>query len=702
MTLKRVLMVLADDITVRAEREETAKSLPPSPEHLINLVEAVRPGKVFVRKRREFATERLRELVNLLRSDEELRIALRTYLSDLLFNAYHIPLYTESGILPQSGFFSEGFQKIAHWILPPLYEASSLRGLVNLAFHESDDYVWFEAIPETLLVELLVTLDFIGIETVNIHEGWYHQLLNAALTLSHKIAAMGVEPEISSRLPEFEELESPFVAQHAELARYVEFIRSTSIHPRDADSLADDHALVMLAQCEDCVEYLRKRRDRFGASLELTYQMQRIAQHVARLKALIKLTLRPDDYDPNAFARRVVRLWREVVEAENVQHSLSKHINDLTGLLAFQVSENAAKRGEHYITVTREEYKNFFLSSLGGGFIVAFLAMIKLFWYYRHFPPFEEALAYGLTYAIGFIAIHLLGFILATKQPAMTASTIAESLDTKKNAKAPVSATPRRDEISLQSLVVMISQISRSQLISFVGNVAMSFPMGLLVGCIFTLLGVPLADMHKAEKMIAELHPFASGSLVYAGIAGVLLFMAGLISGYYDNKVVHNHIPERIRRHPFLRRILSKPALESFAGYIENNLGALAGNFALGLMLGSVATVGFIVGLPIDIRHITFAAANAGIALASLRFDVSASQTLWTFAGIIGVGMMNFLVSFSLALTLALRSRRVNFRRTAELIQLLWRYFRTHTGEFFFPPKNISPQIATHAEKPHH
>lgn len=696
MALQRVLMTLADDMAIRdesKERGEKTKPSPPNPQHLVNLVETVRPPKVFVRKRRELATQRLRELIDILQANEHLRTALHAYLSELLAHAHHIPLYTESGILPQSGFFSEGFQKIAHWILPPLYEASSLRGLVNIVFYETDDYLWFDALSETLLVELLECISFTGRTEIDVQAGGYHQLLNAALALSHKIAAMGVEPEISSRLPEFDDLESPFVAQYAELARYVEFIRTSGTHPRDADSLADDHALVMLGQCEDCVEYLRKRRNRFGASLELTYQMQRVAQHITRLKSVIKLTLRPDDHDPRAFARRVVRLWKEVVEAENLKHSLSKHVNDLTGLLAFQVAENAAKTGEHYITVTREEYKNFFLSSLGGGFIVAFLAMLKLFWYYRHFPPLEEALSYGLTYGFGFVAIHVGGFTLATKQPAMTASTIAESLDTQKSAKAPSTNAPRRDEISLQSLVVMISQISRSQLISFVGNLAMAIPMGVLLGGIFVLLGIPLADTHKAEKMITELHPFASGSLFYAGIAGVLLFTAGLISGYYDNKVIHNHIPERIRRHPFLKRLLSKPALESFAGYVENNLGALAGNFFLGLMLGSVATIGFIIGLPIDIRHITFAAASAGIAITSLHFDVSASQILWTLGGIVGIGFMNFIVSFSLTLALALRSRRVTFRRTAELLRLLGRHFRTHTSDFFFPPKTDSVAV---------
>ena len=67
---------------------------------------------------------------------------------------------------------------------------------------------------------------------------------------------------------------------------------------------------------------------------------------------------------------------------------------------------------------------------------------------------------------------------------------------------------------------------------------------------------------------------------------------------------------------------------------------------------------------------------------------VSTGAILWTVLGIVGIGAMNFLVSFSLALFVAVRSRNVNFRQSAELVSLLGKYFRSNTREFFVPPKN--------------
>jgi site-specific recombinase len=760
-SLKHILTAIASD----AASASASADSKPSAEQLIQLVAAIRPPRLFAARRRKIAVKRVEELIALLRSDDDLRHSLRAYIIALLSNAHHTSLYTESGILPQSGFFSEGFQKIIHLILPPVYDETSLRGLVNRLFHENDDHLWLAGVSDDLLVDLLQALDFDGLgegeqndeqhDVVAHAEHYttthaYNQLLSAALTLSHKIAAMGLEPEITARLPEFDEFSSPFVAQHRDLASYVDFIRGNGsqaiLHPLDSDSLLDDQALVMLRQCDDCIDYIRRRRDYFGASLALSYQMQRITQHTRRLRTLIRLMVKPDAHEPRVVAFRVVALWKEVVAAENTKHSLAKHIADLTGLLAFQVAENAARRGEHYITATREEYAALFRSALAGGAVVALLSLLKLLWYYRHFPPFGEAFCYGMTYSLGFIIIHIIGGTLATKQPAMTASAIANALDTKKTAQSqsskhsakqssshssnhssnhkhassqsakqvakpdgkpdektgdkpdgkpdgkpePRTSSRRNNDVSLQNLVVMIAQISRSQLVSFVGNVGMSFPTALAVSWALSAAGLVPADAHKAEKMIAELHPFTSGSLIYAGIAGVFLFVTGLLAGVYDNMVVHNRIGDRLRQHPLLRRVLAKHRLERFAGYIEHNLGAMAGNFFLGLLLGSAATVGFIVGLPIDIRHITFAAANIAVALVSLLWHGAAvawEPVAWAAVGVVGIGVMNFLVSFSLALTVAMRSRRVSFRQTRELMRLLGKYFLRNGREFVLPPK---------------
>ena len=112
------------------------------------------------------------------------------------------------------------------------------------------------------------------------------------------------------------------------------------------------------------------------------------------------------------------------------------------------------------------------------------------------------------------------------------------------------------------------------------------------------------------------------------------LFLSGLISGYYDNLSLYHQVPQRLRRVKWLRRVLGPARLDRFATYIEHNLGALAGNFLFGCMLGYTPIVGELLGLPLDIRHVAFASANFAYGLDGLHFAVTpATVVLVSFGG---------------------------------------------------------------------
>jgi site-specific recombinase len=52
------------------------------------------------------------------------------------------------------------------------------------------------------------------------------------------------------------------------------------------------------------------------------------------------------------------------------------------------------------------------------------------------------------------------------------------------------------------------------------------------------------------------------------------------------------------------------------------------------------------------------------------------------------IGFLNFLVSFGLALGLAIRSRNINFKQTGQLVILLIKHFLKRPTDYFFPPGN--------------
>ena len=84
--------------------------------------------------------------------------------------------------------------------------------------------------------------------------------------------------------------------------------------------------------------------------------------------------------------------------------------------------------GTHYITTGRKDYFKMLLKSSGGGVIVGALCVLKMLYSYSHSSDFVHAFMYSFNYAMGFVMIYLMNFTLATKQPAMTAATMARVL----------------------------------------------------------------------------------------------------------------------------------------------------------------------------------------------------------------------------------------------------------------------------------
>ncbi len=74
----------------------------------------------------------------------------------------------------------------------------------------------------------------------------------------------------------------------------------------------------------------------------------------------------------------------------------------------------------------------FFRSACGGGVFAAVMGLFKLMIHQLHLALFWQHFWYSISYAMGFVGIHVTGSTLATKQPSMTAAALAGSLDINK------------------------------------------------------------------------------------------------------------------------------------------------------------------------------------------------------------------------------------------------------------------------------
>lgn len=663
-------------------------------DHLTALIDEIRPRRA---DDIAAASTNLRALTLLLEKSPLFAAALRNQLLHLLAGKKHVHLYTDTGILSNEGYFSALFRRISQFILPEAVNRDYLKDLFGLVFHHRRDHLWVSGVADQLWFDFFSALDLERVEDAEGHVRAYTELLDALQILSYRVAAIGLEPELVRNHPDIEDFGSPFLAQNEEVRDFckarLDAMNGSAFPTGDAsEALLDDRQItVLLDQCAAIVGKIRKQAAKTGASISLTYHLERVTGMMQRMHTLLAIIA-----DDDAVAQRDARLamLRELVREENQKHSVHVLTRRVTDLIALRVTDNASRTGEHYVTTSRADYFTMLRSALGAGFIVGFMAAIKLVFSKLKMSLFGEAFLNSMNYSLGFVFVHVCHFTIATKQPAMTASTIAATVDE-------VSGT-RVKEAELDRLADLIAATLRTQLVAIIGNVALAMPVSFVIAtAIFYVQGAHFITPEKATHLLHDIDPFASPALFYAAIAGVCLFLAGLISGYYDNKALYGRLADRLKQLRWLNTLLGASRTARFADYMDNNSGAIAGNFFFGIMLGSMGSLGVFFGLPLDVRHVTFSSANVAYALVALDYQVSWQTVAVSMSGVALIGMVNLGVSFTLALIVAMKARQVRFGESTRLLGTLWRRFRENPREFFLPPsKAAEAAVAAAAEQP--
>ena len=657
----------------RILQQITALADVPDPAMLKRLIQELRVTE----KQPALANQKIQTLIDILRQHPEYGDGLASFVLKLIIQYRQIALYTDTGIMSDEGFFSSLRRLVGHRFLPLLPQDDSVVELVGYLFDKPQDERWLANVEKDKW-DTLVSLLKVQEEHLHLVATAKNNILNAIVILSYRISGIGLHPDLMEAYPQILNYSASFVAQNQEAVLFVNQYRQA----HELDTLTDitpEHAvdqaplLVMLEQCDDIVAIVRKRIYKTGISIRLTNMMLRLDQSLQRMRILTDLVA---DKSPNR-DKAIIELIQTIITTANRRYSIGYLIDNNTKLLSRKVTENASRVGEHYISTDRAGYQKMFKKASIGGFLIAFMATLKILAYHLALAPMGRAFVNSMIYGLGFVFIHIVHGTVATKQPAMTAAAIAST----------ISDGSGKKSHQLTKLSELVVDILRTQFIAIMGNVMLAVPVALIISFAWLqYTGAPMIDSNMAASLLHDLDPFYSLALPHAAIAGVYLFLSGLIAGYYDNLAVYNQIGARIYKHWLLQYMMPKSWLQRLGRFVEANLGAIMGNFLFGVFLGSTATIGFLFGLPIDIRHIAFASAN----LAHGLFNLSSAQISWplilvSILGVALIGLVNLMVSFSLALIVALRSKEVRFFEWSRLTKLVFGHIISHPSDFFWP-----------------
>lgn len=636
---------------------------------LVSFFSAIRPSS---QKAKGNATQNLELVIREMHEHPVLLTNLQHALLSQLINTDLSPALTESGIPLARGFWQELFGRFRHKLLPALQSKNDFLYVVNRAFFRKNDYKWVEAVSYEKWIIFFESIQL----SFHVDDGRIlYQLIQSLKILAFQVAQLSLEKEVSDYLPEGNMEKNPFIRQNYLIHDLEELLNKDGDEKEIAAISSALNAIVQ--ECYDCIEYIRKNHSSKGTSLHQTYSLVLLENKLDRIKILVDILDADHYFDTGKF----VSFFKMLVRNENRKNSIREFLSQCLGYLAYQIAEHKGSKGNKYITSSPAEYRAMLGSAMNGGIVICFVAIIKNLLTKIEMPIFWHGFAYSVNYSIGFVVIEETHSTLATKQPAFTASAVASSLDTKQNTHQP----------NLYNLAITVAKVSRSQIASFIGNLVVVFPGTYLLAWIYHLVTkTKIVEGDAALKLLDAQHPWHSLSLLYACNAGFFLFLSGIIAGYVQNSIQYGHIAERLRTHPFLRVSFPTARLSRIANYIEKHSGAIAGNVALGFLLGMSGLVASIFGIPFDIRHITISAGNVAIGLYGIGINnINPYYLLTVVLGVLGIGFFNFLVSFSLAFIVAVKSRGVHLKDYPEFIGILWRYFKKKPLDFIRPRKTV-------------
>jgi site-specific recombinase len=617
---------------------------------------------------------RVRFLLRLLDRHPEWKAPLAQTVRSVLRDTRALSLFATTGLPREYGFWGELIRRLTGKLLPEARVFYELADVFAVVFPGVGDEQIPAALPSEANSELGALFRHGEAPDESCWRMLQRDLLDAIIVLAAQVAAIGVSESVRRRAHDVVLGNSPFLALGAAAQAYVAATLPTGDPTRFTEA-----RIFLAAQIDGCRQALTEvtaHLEQHGVSVSLVYRIELARQQLKRIERLVALS------SPDAIALgEIGRFIAELIHDMQAQRSVRALVGSNLDLLTRKIAERTGKTGEHYITRDRAEYADMLRSASSGGAVTGFTVLIKFAVTGHGLPLFVEGFAASLNYAISFCAIQVFHGTLATKQPAMTAATMAAKL---KQAR-------RRGR--LREFVDEVANLTRSQVAAIAGNLIAVIPAALIVGFAWSFSGgEPLPSPEKAKATI-ESFDLIGPTPFFAAFTGVLLWFSAILSGWVENWAVYRRLPDAIAHHPRLVYAFGEDRMQRAAAWFERNIAGLGGNIALGILLGMTPVIASFFGLPIEVRHVTLSTGSLALSVEALGPEVLATGAFWmACAGIAVVGFMNLTVSFALALWVAIRATGAGALSRRRVFRAVMARLIAAPRDFLLPPRE--PRVA--------
>jgi len=419
--------------------------------------------------------------------------------------------------------------------------------------------------------------------------------------------------------------------------------------------------------CEAQLQSVNRLLAEKGSSVDLVFRVRLLRSLLGRIGQVFSLG------PAGAGGAGGRKLAIVVVHGFATQRQFAAVLSASTRRLARSVVEKTGRAGTHYIAGNAEQWKAMGLGAVLAGVITSFTALFKYALAAAIHAPMLLAIAHSMNYVVSFLLMQAGGFLLASKMPGATAAALVDAME-----------DPDTDHMA------RLRAISQTQIIVTLANLAGAVPVSILVDRIFTAAtGHAFLTPAEAEHGVRMLFPHASGTIFFAVVTGVFLWLSSLATGWTANYLAMHRMAESIANSLRIRERLGTRRAETLAHWVRHHAAGSVGFVVLGFLLGTMPIVFSLFAVHIEVRHVTLAAASLGYALDArlMSGQLTWSDAGWAFSGVAFVGVLNIATSFALSYLLAARARSVGDAQSHRLLREVWREVRGNPLAFVFPQR---------------
>ncbi len=430
------------------------------------------------------------------------------------------------------------------------------------------------------------------------------------------------------------------------------------------------------ASCETQLDAVNRRLAETGSSADLVFRIRMLRSLLARIHQVVSLGQPEPMPSPGSGTDHLAllngrRLTISIVHGFAAQRQIFSVLGASTHRLARSMVEKTGRAGMHYIAGSAAQWRVMGMGAILAGGITAFTALLKYVLSGWIHAPMLLALAYSLNYVISFLGMQAGGFLLASKMPAATAAALVDAME-----------DPGTDHMN------SLKAISRTQVIVTLGNLAGAVPASILVDRVFALVtGHPFLNPEQANHGVTMVIPHQSATIVFAMVTGVFLWLSSLATGWTANYIALHNLPSAIGNSLRIRARLGERGGNRLAEWVQHHAAGTVGFVVLGFLLGTGPILFELFGIPLEVRHVTLAAASLGYALDAewIGHHLVPMEALSAFVGIAMIGVLNIVTSFALSFLLAVRARSIGPEKSRHFLRQVVRELVVSPLDFLLP-----------------